>query len=154
MTGGRVGVVVAGHGPLGRAIVESAELIAGEQTHLSHVGLEPLGTLESLRDEIADAVRRADDGHGVLVLIDLFGGTPGTAAALALRDRRAALVAGVNLPMLLEVLMAREHDTTLEELSAVAVAAGTAGIVDLAERLGAAGDAGAATPDERLSEEA
>lgn len=125
-------MVVAGHGPLGKALVESAELIVGSQSHLTHVGLEPLGTIESLQEEVGAAVSRAEDGEGVLVLIDLFGGTPGTAAALSLRDRRAALVAGVNLPMLLEVLMAREQGASLEELAQVAVEAGTTGIRGIA----------------------
>lgn len=139
MASERVGVVVAAHGPLGAALIASAELIVGEQDQIAHVALEPLGTLEGTQADISAAIEQVDTGAGALLLIDLFGGTPGTAAALAMRDRHGGLVAGVNLPMMLEVLLSRDQGNPVETLVTIAVEAGTTGVQDVGAKLGIGG---------------
>ncbi len=133
----RYGFVLAAHGDLAPALLESAEMILGQQDGVLTVKLMPSMNLEALEAELSDAIARADQGAGVMVMIDLFGGTPSNAAALCLRSHDCAIVTGVNLPMLLETLLAADGAESLEELSQAAIHAGRMGIVDVAARFAA-----------------
>jgi mannose/fructose-specific phosphotransferase system component IIA len=90
--------------------------------------------LETCHGQLCDAVDQTQTAAGVLVLIDLFGGTPGNAAALGLRDRSYAVVSGVNLPMLLEVLLSRSSGISVKELVDIALQAGQSSIIDVGAR--------------------
>jgi PTS system mannose-specific IIA component len=129
-----VGVVIAAHGDLAGALRRSAEMIVGEQDGVVTVNLDPHDNLENMQTAIREAIRQADQGSGVVVLIDVFGGTPSNAAALCLAERRFPLISGVNLPMLLEVFMSRAS-LSQAELGAMALASGASGIVDIGARL-------------------
>jgi mannose/fructose/sorbose-specific phosphotransferase system IIA component len=130
-----IGIVVASHCDFAKAIIASAEMIAGAQENVTAVCLSLDDNLESCREAIQAAIRQVDLGRGVLVLIDLFGGTPCNAAALSLRDYCCPVVAGVNLPMLIEVVTSRDSVASVEELAALAVTAGRASILDVGARL-------------------
>lgn len=130
-----VGLVVAGHGELASGLIGCAELIVGHQEGVEAVALRPEDSLESMQAALSEAIIRAERGAGVLVLIDLYGGTPGNAAALSLRDHPVEIVTGVNLPMLLEVMLRREMGTPAKELAEMATETGRAGIVDLRAQL-------------------
>ncbi|MBI1801682.1 MAG: PTS sugar transporter subunit IIA [Chloroflexi bacterium] len=130
-----VGLVIASHGDLSRALLNTAEMIVGPQDGVQAVCLHPQDSLEHCHRSLQEAIGQVDRGGGVLVLIDLFGGTPGNAAALGLRERWYPVVAGVNLPMLLEVLMNRDGSLSAAELSALALQAGQAGLIDVSARL-------------------
>lgn len=129
-----VGIVLASHGSLARALLSSAEMIVGAQEHVETVCLEADANLESFHAELVAAMDKADAGAGVIVLIDLFGGTPGNAAALSLSQRQVPIVSGVNLPMLLEVMLARESMTP-DALASHAFASGAKGIVDITKKM-------------------
>ena len=111
-------IIVVTHGPLAAALLKSAQMILGEKlSDVEAVCLGPQDNLESARAKVELALAGAEMektsgaweasavSSGVLVLVDLFGGTAGNAAAWALGDRSFEIVAGVNLPMLLEVLL-------------------------------------------------
>ncbi len=112
-----IGIIVVTHGPLGRALLASAEMIIGAQENVHAISLDQDGNLDSLQEEVRRVARAADAGDGVLIMVDMFGGTPANAVASAesLLDRQC--ICGVNLPMLLEALLQREH-MTLGQLTA------------------------------------
>lgn len=103
-----IGVVVVTHGQLAAELVNAAETIVGDLPRFAAVSIGWHDTVELARDEIAQAVARVDAGHGVIVLTDMFGGTPSNLAITFLADGRIEVVTGVNLPMLLKLAGARE----------------------------------------------
>lgn len=121
-------IILITHGPLAQALLESAEMILGEQTDVQTICLGREDNLETARARVAEALRAA--GDGALVLADLFGGTASNAAAWALQGSRFELVAGVNLPMLLEVLMNRER-LDAAALAELAVQRGRQSVTDV-----------------------
>lgn len=129
-----IGIVLAAHGPLPGALLESAGMILGDLPQVASVSLMPGDSLEGLVDRLQAAVNEVNTGDGALILLDIFGGTPANAAALLTQqsnDLRA--VTGSNLPMLLETFLARMSTDTLESLTETAFTAGHTGIVDIVE---------------------
>jgi PTS system mannose-specific IIA component len=112
-----IGIVIVTHGKLGQAMLQTAEMIVGHQRNVHAVALDPDTNLDWLQGEIEKVVRLSDEGQGVLIMVDLFGGTPANAAAASMRWPQYECLCGVNLPMLLEALLAREQ-VPLHELSA------------------------------------
>ena len=102
----RVTVIVAAHGELAEALVSAAALIAGPRPDVVGLGLAPGETPSMFEARLAAAVAA---GGAVLILADLFGGTPWNASMRLARGRpELRVVSGVNLPMLLEVVLARD----------------------------------------------
>lgn len=130
-----IGIIIAGHGDLGQALIGSAELILGPQENVAVVGLKPQDNLEICQCALMSGMGQLDISQGVIVLADLFGGTPCNAAALGARDRFYPIVAGVNLPMVLEVLLNRDCAESVDALAQVAFEAGRSGIVDVGAQL-------------------
>lgn len=129
-----IGIVLAAHGPLPDAFLESAKMILGDLPQVTGISLMPGDSLEGLVDRLRVAVREVNMGDGALILLDLFGGTPANAAAFLTQqvsDLRA--VSGMNLPMLLETFVARMSTNELESLAKTAFAGGQAGIVDIVD---------------------
>lgn len=118
-----IGIIVATHGDLARSLVETAGLILGRQT-----GLEPFAFGADERAEDASTrlqalVRRSDRGAGVLILADLFGGTPGSLALSMLESGSVEVVTGVNLPMVVAAA-SLEPSLPVEEASERVIRAG------------------------------
>jgi mannose/fructose/sorbose-specific phosphotransferase system IIA component len=129
-----IGIVLAAHGPLPEALLESADMILGDTENIIPLKLMPGDTLEGLIDRMHDAVQEADTGQGVLILLDLFGGTPSNAAALITQQMEGVhAVSGVNVPMLLETLLARQSSEDVQALTETATQSGTKGIVNIVE---------------------
>jgi mannose PTS system EIIA component len=125
-------IILITHGPLAQALLESAEMILGEQRGVQAICLGREDNLETARARVSEALRAA--GDGVLVLADLFGGTASNAAAWALQGSKFELVAGVNLPMLLEALMNRDR-LGATELAELAVQTGRQGVTNVSAML-------------------
>lgn len=102
-----VGVVVVAHGTFAEALVAAAEQIVGKLEGLQVVNLLPHESLEISQARIQDAIREVDSGAGVLLLADLFGGTPSNCCLAQLQDGKLEVVTGVNLPMLLRLATGR-----------------------------------------------
>ena len=99
-----IGVVVVTHGQLATELVNAAETIVGELPQFAAVSIGWHEDTEDARNEIAQAIARVDDGTGVLILTDMFGGTPSNLAMTFLAEGRVEVITGVNLPMLIKLV--------------------------------------------------
>jgi mannose PTS system EIIA component len=108
-----VGLVVATHGNLAEELLRTAEGIVGKLEQCEAVSVGAGTSMEESRARFADAVHRVDAGDGVLVLTDMFGGTPAN-LALTFLDEKLEVVTGVNLPMILKLATARADNVTLQ----------------------------------------
>ena len=103
-----IGVILITHGRIGAELIAAVEGMLGPQPRMEALAVEPRVPLERMGDELRAAVTRVDgDGDGVLVLADMFGGTPCNLAAGAAGSNAVEVVTGVNLPMLVTVARAR-----------------------------------------------
>jgi len=110
------GVVIVTHYRLGQEFLQALRLIVPEGPEFHAVAIEPEQTVEEMRRAIDAALRAADRGQGVLVLTDMFGGTPSNISLSFLEDRRVEVVTGVNLPMLIKLATMR-GEKRLEDLA-------------------------------------
>ncbi len=122
-----IGLVLVTHGSFGANLVESAQLILGPQEMVLSVSVPPQAGGDEIIDEIKNAVKKCDQGGGVLVLTDLFGGTPTTLSLSLLKKYNIEVVAGVNLPLLIKAVQSRE--LPMNEMAEVCRKAGRTGIV-------------------------
>jgi PTS system mannose-specific IIA component len=99
-----IGVVVVTHGQLATELVNAAETIVGELPRFAAVSIGWHEDTEDARAEIEQAIARVDDGAGVLILTDMFGGTPSNLAMTFLVAGRVEVITGVNLPMLIKLV--------------------------------------------------
>lgn len=128
-----IGIVLISHGPLAEGLKGAAEMIVGPQERFLAIGMDPAADLDRLRAQIEAAATDAAGEKGVLVLVDLMGGSPSNASAY-LATNGTPVICGANLPMLLEVLTSREH-MSIEELTEIALQAGKDGVVNLTQML-------------------
>ncbi len=98
-----IGVVVVTHGQLATELVNAAEAIVGDLAHVTAVSIGWHDDVQPAREEIASAIGRVDSGAGVLVLTDMFGGTPANLSMTFLETGRLEVLTGVNLPMLIKL---------------------------------------------------
>jgi PTS system mannose-specific IIA component len=108
-----IGVVVVTHGQLATELVNAAETIVGELPRFAAVSIGWHEDTEDARTEIEQAIARVDDGVGVLILTDMFGGTPSNLAMTFLAQGRIEVITGVNLPMLIKLVNLAEHSDLL-----------------------------------------
>lgn len=111
-----IGIMVVAHFNLAQEMVAAVELIVGKQQQFESVGIFPDDDMEKIRGKIIQALKKADSGDGVLILTDMFGGTPSNISLSFLEDGKIELVSGVNLPMLIKLTSYREGKT-LDELA-------------------------------------
>jgi PTS system mannose-specific IIA component len=112
----RIGVLIVSHYGLGEEFLQALRLIVPQSPAFQAVGIEPSQGVEEMRSAIAEGLRKVDQGHGVLVLTDMFGGTPSNIALSFLEEHRVEVVTGVNLPMLIKLATLKE-DKPLDELA-------------------------------------
>ncbi|SHH76114.1 PTS sugar transporter subunit IIA [Sporanaerobacter acetigenes] len=129
-----VGVLIVTHGKLSVELLKSAELIVGKQEYVNTLTLNYGDNVEDLKKEINKNIKELDDGDGVLVLTDVFGGSPTNATIINMKDLNFRAITGVNLPMLLELFCMRD-ELDLNDLAEKAFKAGKEGIKDLNEIL-------------------
>jgi PTS system mannose-specific IIA component len=110
------GVLIVTHGRLGDELIKAAELIRGELSDIVSISVDATKGVEDLKKEITDAIKKADTGQGVLILTDLFGGTPSNISLSFLKKGKVEVVTGVNLPMLLKI-SDRQKESTLAEFA-------------------------------------
>jgi PTS system mannose-specific IIA component len=111
-----IGVVIVTHYRLGEEFLQALRLIVPDAPKFHSVSIEPRQSVEEMRRAIDAALKAADEGQGVLVLTDMFGGTPSNISLSFLAERRVEVVTGVNLPMLIKLATLRE-EKTLEDLA-------------------------------------
>ena len=103
-----IGVLITTHGNLGSELIKAAELIRGALKGIVHVSVDQTKGVEYLKKEISTAIKKLDQGSGVLILTDLFGGTPSNLSLSFLKEGKVEVITGVNLPMLLKLPDIRE----------------------------------------------
>mgnify|MGYP001051728229 FL=1 len=131
-----IGIVLISHGNFARGLLNAAEMIAGEAEQIACIGLQPKDDIDQLVVRIQEAVNQVDDPDGVLLMVDLFGASPFNASGrlvLAQQDH-LELVTGMNLPMLVELLVAREG-LDLNSASQMALDAGISGVSRLSDKI-------------------
>lgn len=114
-----IGLVLVTHGALATEFVTAMEHVVGAQQGVAAICIGPDDDMEARRGDIDAAITRVDAGRGVIVLTDLFGGTPSNMAISLMKPGRVEVIAGVNLPMLIRLERARR---TLNVREAVAAA--------------------------------
>ena len=112
----KVGVVVVTHYGLGRELVHSLKQIVPSPPDFRTVAIDPEQSVDEMRNAIAMELGAADQGKGVLVLTDMFGGTPSNISLSFMKEHRVEVVTGLNLPMLIKVATLRD-EKPLEELA-------------------------------------
>ena len=112
-----VGLVVATHGRLGDELVATAEQIVGKLGQVATVSIQPGTSPELIRQQVAEVVHSVDDGQGVIVFADLFGGTPCKESLRLCQQEHLEVLAGVNLPMLLKANSLRTQALPLDEMA-------------------------------------
>ena len=103
-----IGLILVTHGRLAEEFVHAMEHVVGRQEAIATICIGPNDDMERRRHEIADAITAVDSGQGVIILTDLFGGTPSNLAISLMDAGRVEVIAGINLPMLIRLAGARK----------------------------------------------
>ncbi|MEW9856850.1 PTS sugar transporter subunit IIA [Novosphingobium sp. M1R2S20] len=113
-----IGMILVTHGDLAVEFVKAMEHVVGAQQAVATVCIGPNDDMEQRRQEIADAIRDVNSGEGVVILTDLFGGTPSNLAISLMEAGKVEVIAGINLPMLIRLAKARRCMPVREAASA------------------------------------
>lgn len=113
-----IGLVLVTHGRLAQEFVVAMEHVVGPQERIETVCIGPEDDMEERRADIATAIAAVDVGQGVIVLTDLFGGTPSNLAISLMETGRIEVIAGINLPMLIRLGGARKAMKVAEAVAA------------------------------------
>ncbi len=112
----KIGGVIVSHGQVASELLAAAETIVGVQSHITAVSIGWHDDVEIARDEIARAIKKVSDGKGILLLTDMFGGTPTNISAMFIKKGEIEIVTGINLPMVIK-LATQNKEMTLEEMA-------------------------------------
>ncbi|MDQ1214676.1 PTS mannose transporter subunit IIAB [Pantoea anthophila] len=124
-----IAIVIGTHGWAAEQLLKTAEMLLGEQENVGWIDFVPGENAETLIEKYEKQLVKLDTMQGVLFLVDTWGGSPFNAASRIVVDKpQYEVIAGVNIPMLVETLMARDDNPTLDELVAVAVETGREGV--------------------------
>lgn len=113
-----IGMILVTHGNLAEEFVHAMEHVVGDQPDVATVCIGPNDDMERRRSEIADAIVKVDSGEGVIILTDLFGGTPSNLAISLMQAGKVEVIAGINLPMLIRLAKARSCMPVREAVAA------------------------------------
>ncbi|MDE0240932.1 MAG: PTS sugar transporter subunit IIA [bacterium] len=118
-----IGVVLVTHGRLADEFVAAIRHIVGDQENMTAISIGPDDDMKQRRADIVDAVAGVDTGSGVIILTDMFGGTPSNLAISVMNPGKVEVIAGVNLPMLVRLASVRRNATVEEAVAAAQEAA-------------------------------
>jgi mannose PTS system EIIA component len=113
-----IGLVLVTHGQLAIEFVTAMEHVVGPQPSVASICIGPEDDMEARRADIAKAIAEVDTGRGVIILTDLFGGTPSNLAISLLETGRVEVIAGINLPMLIRLESARRSMSVVNAVAA------------------------------------
>ena len=114
-----IGMVLVTHGRLATEFVAALEHVVGEQEQVASVCIGPDDDMEQRRLDILNSVAEVDDGSGVVLLTDMFGGTPSNLAISIMDKAKVEVIAGVNLPMLIKLASVRQTEKLANAVLAV-----------------------------------
>jgi mannose PTS system EIIA component len=118
-----IGLIIVTHGRLAEEFIHAMEHVVGKQAQIEAISIGPEDRMDSRRNDISAAVQRVETGDGVIILTDMFGGTPSNLAISLLQEGKIEVVAGLNLPMLVKLARIRV-DCNLHKAAAAAQDAG------------------------------
>lgn len=118
-----IGIVIVAHGGLAREFLAATEHIIGKQSGIWAISIEAVHDRKAMEDEICAAANEVDTGDGVVVLVDLHGGSPCNLSLRAVRPENRRIIFGVNLPLLVQ--LAKHRDLPVADAVRVAVDTGT-----------------------------
>ncbi|NNS05412.1 PTS mannose transporter subunit IIAB [Erwinia sp. JH02] len=131
-----IAIMIGTHGWAAEQLLKTAEMLLGEQENVGWIDFVPGENAETLMEKYQARLAEMDSTQGVLFLVDTWGGSPFNAASRLVVDKPGYdVVAGVNIPMLVEVLMARDDNSTFDELVALAVETGREGVKALKAKI-------------------
>ncbi|KCZ89173.1 MULTISPECIES: PTS sugar transporter subunit IIA [Hyphomonas] len=104
-----IGIVVVSHGKLSKELVAATEHVVGEQMRFKSISIEAEDDIEARREQIRDTAKACDVGLGVIILTDMFGGTPSNLAMSIMSAGNIEVISGVNLPMLIKLAEVRDE---------------------------------------------
>jgi PTS system mannose-specific IIA component len=115
-----IGIVIVTHSQLGEALIEASEFILGSRPEsVRAVSIDINESAEKLRKKIADSLKDVDNKQGVILLTDMFGGTPSNLSYSFLEEGRIEVLSGVNLPMVVKAVNSREKMSLTEMAEAL-----------------------------------
>ncbi|HSK73692.1 MAG TPA: PTS sugar transporter subunit IIA [Pyrinomonadaceae bacterium] len=112
----KIGGVIVSHGRLANELLAAAETVVGHLNHIAAVSIGWHDDVEQSKDEISRAIKKVSEGIGVLLLTDMFGGTPTNISAMFIKENEVEVVTGVNLPMVVK-LASQNKEFTLAEMA-------------------------------------
>jgi PTS system mannose-specific IIA component len=112
-----IGLVLVTHGKLAEEFRHAVEHVVGPHKFIETVCIGPEDDMDQRRQDILGAVANADDGHGVVILTDMFGGTPSNLAISVMSSGHTEVIAGMNLPMLIKLAGVRGEDNMEKALA-------------------------------------
>jgi Phosphotransferase system, mannose/fructose-specific component IIA len=112
----KVGGVIVSHGQIATELLAAAETVVGELSHITAVSIGWHDDVEASKAEIDRAVKKVSQGNGVLILTDMFGGTPTNISAIFIKEKELEIVTGVNLPMVIK-LASQNREMSLSDLA-------------------------------------
>ena len=114
-----IGIVIVTHGRLADALIEAAEIILGSRPEaIEAVSIDLNENAEKLRDKISRGIKKVQGREGILILTDMFGGTPSNLSYSFLEEGHIEVLSGANLPVLIQAANLRDKEMKLEELAA------------------------------------
>lgn len=113
-----IGMVLVTHGRLAEEFVSATEHVVGPQTQVRAISIGPDDDMEQRRQDILAAVAEVESGAGVIILTDMFGGTPSNLAISVMEKANVEVIAGINLPMLIKLASVRGEDNMANAVAA------------------------------------
>ena len=114
-----IGLVLVTHGRLAEEFIAALEHVVGKQSTVAAISIGPEDDMERRRSDILSAVGQVDDGDGVVLMTDMFGGTPSNLAISIMSEAKVDVIAGVNLPMLIKFASIRETEPLAAAVASV-----------------------------------
>ena len=114
--GEQMKIIVVSHGSYAKGLVDTVQMIAGEQDDLEAFGLEPEESVETLKDQIRQSIEQTSAGEEILILTDLFYGSPFNVVVSLMSEYDLYHITGINLPLIMEVVMGRYAGKNAKQL--------------------------------------
>lgn len=118
-----IGIIIVAHGPLAKAFSETTHMILGTPANILTISIDANDNSDAARERIKEAIRQMDKGSGVLILTDMFGGSPSNMSLAFLAENKVEVVSGLNLPMVIKLVQLQEN-IGLKEAANIAREAG------------------------------
>lgn len=112
-----VGVLVVTHGQLAKELVNAAEMIVGKMGNIATISIGWNDNVAEARQKLSEGIKKVDTGRGVIILTDMFGGTPTNISLPFLKENQVEVVTGVNLPMLIKLFSLQKENMGLVEIA-------------------------------------